>query len=196
MYKDKVVYLDKVVVWFIYLFICVVDQCYYIGLCGKEVMDKKLLMVLIYEGIGKVMFDLIGIFKVGIWVVMVLNILVEEYEVIVENYLCFSRFCLSGYDGFMQDYMFMVLDWFVEFLDSINLYVVVFIEFIMIVVYVFFCFECMVYKKCDIFGVWGDGNFGFIMMFFLKKKYLDSKVFIFGKIFYKFDYFFFVDVVY
>lgn len=119
-YKDKVVHSDKVVVRPTHLSICAADQRYYTGSRGKEAMDKKLPMALIHEGIGKVMFDPTGTFKVGTRVVMVPNTPVEEHEVIAENYLRSSRFRSSGYDGFMQDYMFMAPDRLVELPDSIN----------------------------------------------------------------------------
>lgn len=62
---------------------------------------KKFLMVFIYEGVGEVVYDVMKEFKLGIKVVMVLNILFENDLVIVENYLCLSKFCFSGYDGLM-----------------------------------------------------------------------------------------------
>ncbi|MBU5244562.1 alcohol dehydrogenase catalytic domain-containing protein [Bacillus halotolerans] len=195
-YKDKVVHSDKVVVRPTHLSICAADQRYYTGSRGKEAMDKKLPMALIHEGIGKVMFDPTGTFKVGTRVVMVPNTPVEEHEVIAENYLRSSRFRSSGYDGFMQDYMFMAVDRLVELPDSINPHVAAFTELITIAVHALSRFERMAHKKRDTFGVWGDGNLGFIMTLLLKKKYPDSKVFIFGKTPYKLDHFSFVDAAY
>src|SRR5699024_12410605 len=45
----------------------------------------------------------------------------------------------------------------------------------------------------ELFGVWGDGNLGFITCLFLKKLYPNSKVIIFGKSDYKMNHFSFVD---
>src|SRR5699024_11230806 len=45
----------------------------------------------------------------------------------------------------------------------------------------------------EVFGVWGDGNLGFITCLFLKKIYPNSKVIIFGKTDYKMNHFSFVD---
>lgn len=154
-YKDKVVHSDKVVVRPTHLSICAADQRYYTGSRGKEAMDKKLPMALIHEGIGKVMFDPTGTFKVGTRVVMVPNTPVEEHEVIAENYLRSSRFRSSGYDGFMQDYMFMAPDRLVELPDSINPHVAAFTELITIAVHALSRFERMAHKKRDTFGVWG-----------------------------------------
>ncbi|WP_413770153.1 alcohol dehydrogenase catalytic domain-containing protein, partial [Vibrio vulnificus] len=86
-------------------------------------MDKKLPMALIHEGVGKVMYDPTGTFKVGTHVVMVPNIPNEENEFIAENYLRSSYFRSSGYDGFMQDYMFMNPDRLVALPEQMNLHV-------------------------------------------------------------------------
>ncbi|GAB1304797.1 ribitol-5-phosphate dehydrogenase [Bacillus altitudinis] len=195
-YKDKDIKGNKVVIRPTHLSICAADQRYYTGSRGKEAMDKKLPMALIHEGIGKVMYDPTGTFKVGTKVVMVPNIPNEENEYIAENYLRSSNFRSSGYDGFMQDYMFMDADRLVALPDDINSYVAAFIELITITVHSLSRFELKAHKKREHFGVWGDGNLGFITSLILKKLYPSSKVFVFGKNEYKLEHFSFVDAVY
>jgi len=48
----------------------------------------------------------------------------------------------------------------------------------------------------DTLGVWGDGNLGFITALFLKEKYPDSKVVIFGKHIENLSLFSFADEIY
>ncbi|MBP1081442.1 ribitol-5-phosphate dehydrogenase [Bacillus capparidis] len=195
-YKDKNINANKVVVRPTHLSICAADQRYYTGTRGKEAMDKKLPMALIHEGIGKVMYDPTGTFEIGTYVVMVPNLPTEQSEIIAENYLRTSKFRSSGYDGFMQDYMFMDPDRLVQLPTNVNPKVAAFTELITITIHALSRFERIAHKKRDTFGVWGDGNLGFITALILKKKYPDSKVIIFGKTPYKLEHFSFVDETY
>ena len=65
--------LDGVIVRPTYLSICQADQRYYQGLRPIEVLEKKLPMALIHEGIGEVVFDCSSNFNVGDKVVMIPN---------------------------------------------------------------------------------------------------------------------------
>lgn len=180
-YKDKEFTSGQVVVRPTHLSICAADQRYFTGTRGKEAMDKKLPMALIHEGVGKVMYDPTGTFKVGTNVVMVPNIPNEENEFIAENYLRSSYFRSSGFDGFMQDYMFMNPDRLVALPEQMNLHVAAFIELITIAVHAMSRFERVAHQKRDVFGVWGDGNLGFITSLILKKRYPSCRVYVFGK---------------
>ncbi|MEK4395638.1 MULTISPECIES: ribitol-5-phosphate dehydrogenase [Bacillus] len=195
-YKDKEFTSGQVVVRPTHLSICAADQRYFTGTRGKEAMDKKLPMALIHEGVGKVMYDPTGTFKVGTNVVMVPNIPNEENEFIAENYLRSSYFRSSGFDGFMQDYMFMNPDRLVALPEQMNLHVAAFIELITIAVHAMSRFERVAHQKRDVFGVWGDGNLGFITSLILKKRYPSCRVYVFGKNQYKLEHFSFVDEVY
>src|SRR5690625_5458904 len=105
-YKNEVIISNKVVIRPTYLSICAADQRYYTGSRGKEAMKEKLPMALIHEGVGEVVFDPTNTFEIGKKVVMVPNIPTETDPYIAENYLRTSYFRSSGYDGFMQDYIF------------------------------------------------------------------------------------------
>ncbi|WP_096272578.1 ribitol-5-phosphate dehydrogenase [Paucisalibacillus globulus] len=192
-YKDKSIISDKLIIRPTHLSICNADQRYYTGTRGKEAMRKKLPMALIHEGVGEVVFDPLGEVKVGTKVVMVPNIPTEKNPYISENYLRSSKFRSSGYDGFMQDYVFLNRDRVVKLPENINMNVAAFTELVTIAVHAISRFEKKSHPIKETFGVWGDGNLGYITCLLLKQLYPESKVIIFGKTDYKLNHFFFVD---
>ncbi|RSD26977.1 ribitol-5-phosphate dehydrogenase [Mesobacillus subterraneus] len=197
-YKDRSLKFDEdfVVIRPTHLSICAADQRYYTGTRGFEALAKKLPMALVHEGIGKVVYDPRGELSSGTLVVMVPNTPLEQDDIIAENYLRSSKFRSSGYDGFMQDYVFLGRDRIVPLPDNINPQVAAFTELITISTHAIARFERKSHLRRQVFGVWGDGNLGFITALILKKKYKDSKVIVFGKTEYKLDNFTFVDEVY
>src|SRR5699024_9991891 len=192
-YKDKSIMSDKVVVRPSHLSICAADQRYYTGTRGKKAMKEKLPMSLIHEGVGKVVFDPTETFEIGTKVVRVPNTPTEVDDVIAENYLQSSQFKSSGYDGSMQDYLFLTADRLVELPKDMNMDVAAFTELVTIAVHAISRFEPKAHERRNTFGVWGDGNLGFITCLFLKKLFPESKVIIFGKTEYKMNHFSFVD---
>lgn len=197
-YKDKSLKFEKdsIVIRPTHLSICAADQRYYTGSRGKEALAKKLPMALIHEGIGKVVYDPKGEFPTGTKVVMVPNTPSEEDEFIAENYLRSSRFRSSGFDGFMQDYIFLDRDRAVPIPEEMNPHVAAFTELITIAMHSISRFERRSHTRRDVLGVWGDGNLGFITTLILKKKYKDSKIIAFGKNEHKLANFSFVDESY
>ncbi|MEB7768755.1 ribitol-5-phosphate dehydrogenase [Mammaliicoccus sciuri] len=195
-YKDESLAQDKIVVRPKYLSICNADQRYYTGTRGKEAMKKKLPMALIHEGVGEVVHDPTNRYKAGTKVVMVPNTPVEKDDYVAENYLKSSKFRSSGYDGFMQDYVFLDVDRLVELPQDIDLKVAAFTELVTIPMHALSRFEKKAIKKRNSFGVWGDGNLGFITCLILRKLYPDAEISIFGKTDYKLDHFSFVDNIY
>ncbi|MBS4200653.1 alcohol dehydrogenase catalytic domain-containing protein [Bacillus sp. FJAT-49732] len=192
-YKDRSLQSNYVVIRPTYLSICAADQRYYTGRRGKEAMAKKLPMALIHEGIGKVVYDPLNKIKTGTKVVMIPNTPFEEDEYCAENYLRSSKFRSSGYDGFMQDYLFMNRDRIVELPEGLDSHVSAFIELITIAMHSLVRFEARSHARRNVFGVWGDGNLGYITSLILKRRYPESKVIVFGKNQYKLDHFSFVD---
>ncbi|MBA5828314.1 ribitol-5-phosphate dehydrogenase, partial [Escherichia coli] len=67
----------------------------------------------------------------------------------------------SGYDGLMQDYVFMRRDRVVALPDDINMKVAAFSELISVAVHAILRFEGKSNANRESFGVWGDGNLGF-----------------------------------
>jgi len=195
-YQDLSLQTDMIVIRPTHLSICNADQRYYTGSRGKEILEEKLPMALIHEGIGKVVYDPKGELTLGTRVVMVPNIPAETDEFIAENYRRTSRFRSSGYDGYMQDYIFIDRDRLVEVPEDLNPHVAAFMELITISMHSLTRFETRAHKRRKTFGVWGDGNLGFIMCLLLKRKYPESKVVSFGKTKYKMDRFSFVDEIY
>ncbi|GFZ80163.1 ribulose-5-phosphate reductase 1 [Compostibacillus humi] len=194
-YRDQSIISDKVVIRPTHLSICAADQRYYTGSREKDVLRKKLPMALIHEGVGEVVFDPSRKLDVGTKVVMVPNDPTEKDDVIAENYLRSSKFRSSGYDGFMQDYVFLRHDRIVKLPSDINMDVAAITELVTIAVHCLDRFEKKAHSRRDTFGVWGDGNLGFIASLLLKKLYPESKVIIFGKTDYKLNHFSFVDEV-
>lgn len=192
-YKDKSIISEDVVIRPTHLSICAADQRYYTGTRGEQAMKQKLPMALIHEGVGEVVYDPKGIIKPGTKVVMVPNTPFEKDPVIAENYLRTSKFRSSGFDGFMQDYVFLNRDRLVILPEDIDMDIAAFTELVTITVHSLTRFESKAHDRRTTFGVWGDGNLGFITCLFLKKLYPNSKVIIFGKTDYKMNQFSFVD---
>ena len=177
------------------LSICAADQRYYTGTRGKEAMKKKLPMALIHEGVGEVVYDPKGEFNPGDTVVMIPNTPTEDDSVIAENYLRTSKFRASGYDGFMQQYVFMGRDRIIKY-DNINHDVASFLELISVSAHSINKFDKKSHKRRNKIGVWGDGNVGFITSLILKNKFPESEIIVFGKNEEKLNFFSFVDETY
>lgn len=177
------------------LSICAADQRYYTGTRGKEAMRKKLPMALIHEGVGEVIYDPKGEFNPGDTVVMIPNTPTEDDKIIAENYLRTSKFRASGYDGFLQQYVFMGRDRIIKY-DNINHDVASFLELISVSAHSIDRFDKKAHARRNTIGIWGDGNVGFITSLILKKKFPNAKIIVFGKNEEKLNFFSFVDETY
>jgi len=195
-YKDVNISSGLVVVRPTHLSICAADQRYYTGTRGEEAMKKKLPMALIHEGVGEVAYDPAGELAPGTKVVMVPNNPVEEDPFVAENYLSTSQFASSGYDGFMQDYVLLARRRLVVLPERMNMEVAAFTELVTIATHAISRFEQKSLKRRGTFGVWGDGNLGYITALLLKKLYPECKIALFGKTEYKMSHFSFVDEMY
>ena len=163
-----------------HLSICNADQRYFQGLRDAKVLREKLPMALIHEGIGKVVFDPSGTYKVGDTVVMIPNFPVEEDEYIAENYLRSSKFAGSSTDGFLQEYIQLPKDRIVKLPDNINPDVAAFTEIISVSMHAVSRFLDISHERRDVIGIWGDGNLAFITSLILKKKLKCTKIYVFG----------------
>lgn len=172
---------DKVIVRPTYLSICNADQRYYQGTRSKEVLAKKLPMALIHEGIGRVVSDSTGAFQSGDIVVMLPNAPIEQDEFIAENYLRSSRFCGSGFDGFMQESTILPPERVVLLPQDVNCEVAAFTELVSVATHAISRFDKIAHGRRDRIGVWGDGNMGYIVSLLLHKRYPDAKVVVFGR---------------
>lgn len=163
-----------------FLSICHADQRYYQGLRPAAILNQKLPMALIHEGIGVVVQSCSDKVKVGDRVVMIPNTPVEKDEFIAENYLRSSKFRASGFDGFMQDLVALDADRVVKLPDGIDNHVAAFIELMSVSVHAILRFKEISHGRRDNIAIFGDGNLGFITGIFLKSILPQSKLFIFG----------------
>ena len=187
--------MDGVIVRPTHLSICQADQRYYQGSRPADVLEKKLPMALIHEGIGEVVFDCEGNFKSGDKVEMIPNTPFGE-DVCRANYSYSSKFRGSGFDGFTSDLIKMGSDRIVRIPENFNPNVAAFIELISVAYQGISKFNEIAITPKEALGVWGDGNLGFITALFLKEKFPDSKVMVFGKHMDNLNLFSFADEVY
>lgn len=187
--------LDGVIVRPTYLSICQADQRYYQGSRPGEVLEKKLPMALTHEGIGQVVYDKTGEFNTGDHVVMIPNTPMGE-DVCRANYSYKSKFRGSGFDGFTSDLVKLDSTRVVKIPDDFNPHVAAFIELMSVAYQGIDKFSNLAITPQDILGVWGDGNLGFITALFLKEKFPDSKVIVFGKHLENLNLFSFADEIY
>ncbi|WP_436862079.1 alcohol dehydrogenase catalytic domain-containing protein [Staphylococcus caeli] len=196
-YNNEDIKSNKVIIRPLYLSICAADQRYYTGSRDEKVMKKKLPMSLIHEGVGEVVYDSQGIYKIGTKVILVPNTPIEKDDVIAENYLPSSKFRSSGFDGFMQDYVFMDHDRVVEIDESIeDLSTIAYSELVSVSWHAIQRFERKSNANKNSFGIWGDGNLGYITAILLRKLYPNAEISVFGKTDYKLSHFSFVDHIY
>lgn len=184
---------DAVIVRPAFLSICNADQRYYQGTRPPEILKKKLPMALIHEGTGRVIYDPLGEFVPGQKVTMVPNTPYEDDRIVAENYLRSSKFRGSGFDGFMQDMVAMRRDRLVVLPEEVNDYVAAFTELVSVSYHTIDRFDRKAHSRRNVIGVWGDGNLAFITSLLLKKRFPESKVYIFGKHEYKLNDFAFAD---
>ena len=180
----------------LYLSVCKADQRYYLGKRSREALKAKLPMALIHECVAKVVFDPTGNFKPGEIVVPVPNTPTEDDDVIAENYRPSSRFCSSGYDGFLRDYIDIAPDRLVRVPEGADLRIASFAELISVSVHAISRFEKFSHSRRDSVGIWGDGNVGFITALVLRALYPEMKIYVFGTVYDKLAYFSFADGAY
>lgn len=172
--------LSGVIVRPTHLSICNADQRYYQGTRDARVLNEKLPMALIHEGIGQVVYDASGAFQVGDRVVMVPNIPCESDDCIAENYLRSSKFCGSSADGFMQEYYAISPERLVKLPEGIDPDVAAFTELVSVSCHAIDRFTRIAHSRRERIGVWGDGNLAFITSLLLKKMLPDSRIYVFG----------------
>ena len=187
--------LDGVVVRPTYLSICQADQRYYQGSRPPEVLSQKLPMALIHEAVGEVVHDGKNVFNPGDYVVMIPNTPGDK-DFYRANYSTSSKFRGSGYDGFTSDLINLSHDRLVKLPENFDLKVSAFIELMSVAYQGIMKF--MEFKKvsCNVLGVWGDGNLGYITSLLLKELCPDCEVIVFGKHSENLNLFSFVDKVY
>lgn len=187
--------LDGVVVRPTYLSICKADQRYYQGSRPPEVLSQKLPMALIHEAVGEVVHDSNSVFDSGDKVVMIPNTPMAR-DCYRANYSTLSKFRGSGFDGFSSDLVSLNHDRVVKLPDNFDLKVSAFIELMTVAYQGIMKFKEFNKSLCDVLGVWGDGNMGYITALFLKEIFPHSEIVVFGKHMENLNLFSFADKVY
>jgi ribitol-5-phosphate 2-dehydrogenase len=153
-------------------------------------------MALIHEGVGEVVKDYTGQFQPGDRVAIVPNTPVDSDPIIAENYLRTSKFRSSGFDGLMQEYVVSKPDRLVKILDDVPSNVAAYTEMISVAVHAIQRLARVMDGHQESFGIWGDGNLGYISANILRSLYPESKIYVFGKNKDKLNFFSFVDETY
>lgn len=179
-----------------HLSICNADQRYYQGTRPQEILNAKLPMALIHEGIGRVVYDPSGNFGTGERVVMIPNLPKEQDDIIAENYLRSSRFRASGADGFLQEYLQTVPDRVLRLPEQINPVVASFTELVSVAYHALSRFFANAHARMDEAAVWGDGNLGYITALLLRYLRPDTRLYAVGVHEEKLSYFTFADEVF
>ena len=179
-----------------YLSICNADMRYYLGKRDPRILMKKLPMALIHESVGEVLYDPSGCFSRGTKVVLLPNNPHEKDPVIGENYLRSSQFCGSGFDGFMQEYMFLPESRLVALPENTDLQVAAFTEIVSVAMHAINRFNAIAHDRRERIGVWGDGNLGYLVSLLLRILYPDAEIIVLGHNEYKMAEFTFVSETY
>ena len=172
---------DALVVRPTHLSICHADQRYYQGMRDPKVLAQKLPMAMIHEAHGCVVHDGSGTFSAGQRVVLVPNLPVEEHPFIAENYLRTSKFRSSSADGFMQELVVTDAQRVAALPEGINLEVAAFTELVSVAMHVIDRFDAVAHLGRGAFGVWGDGNMGYIVALLLHTRFPNTELHVFGK---------------
>lgn len=178
-----------------HLAICQADIRYYKGERNPVVLREKLPMALIHEGIGIVVYSTSEQIKTGATVVLIPNQPASEDLIISENYLLDSRFCGSGYDGFMQEHVFLPNNRVVVY-DGVSPEYAVLSEIISVGVHSVNSFNKKAHSYREKIGIWGDGVLGYIVALLLRCKFKNIKIIVIGKSVEKLSKFSFVDETY
>lgn len=178
-----------------FLSICAADQRYYQGKRKKEVLQKKLPLALIHEGIGTVLFDPKNEIEEGTKVVLIPNMPITSNGYIKENYAVDSLFLSSSADGFMQDILSLRRDRVVSIPEA-DIEVYTLSELVSVAFNAIETFERAAYGPKHSFGIWGDGSVGFVLGLVLRSIYPESEIYVFGKHSRKLQYFTFAEHVY
>lgn len=186
---------NKVIIRPEYMALCHADQRYYLGQRSPKILKEKLPMALVHECVGRVVQDRTGNFKIGQKVVMIPNIPKEQSNIIYENYKKGSYFLSSGYDGFMQELVYMPADRVVAY-EDIDSKIAVITEFVSVAIHGINRFDSLAHSRRNRIGIWGDGNLAFTVASMLKEIHPLSSIIVVGKHSNKLSHFSFVDETY
>lgn len=188
--------MDNVIVRPLYLSICRADQRYYMGNRDKRVLDSKLPMALIHEGVAEVVFDYSNKFSVGTRVAMI-PIHPHDYlsTTVPDNYSEKATFSSSSEDGFLSEYISISPERLIALDKDFPLEKAVYLEALSVAVQAVERMKISATSKNDIIGVWGDGNVSYMIALVLKYTFNSKRIVVFGKHSDKLAYFNFVETI-
>lgn len=163
-----------------YLSICAADQRYYFGRRDREILNRKLPMALIHEATATVMYDYDNRLPHGSKVVLIPLIVNETERRIKANYNAHNRFMSSDTDGFMRDILSLPASSVVPIQSEYSV-VFAFSELVSVAINALDTFERVRLSDADTFGIWGDGNLGYIVALTIRHFYPHAKIYVFGK---------------
>ncbi|MDG2982026.1 alcohol dehydrogenase catalytic domain-containing protein [Latilactobacillus curvatus] len=187
---------DQIIVRPNYLSICHADQRYFNFERESKIMDQKLPMALIHEGMGTVVLSKSKKFNVGDRVAIVPTITTKKDSAYGDNYDLDSKFMSSSTDGLMQEYVIAADKQFVKLTDNIPSEIAAFIEMMTVSCQTISRLNEVIKNKFGVVGIWGDGNVSYMTAAILKVIYPQIKVYVFGHHQSKLDYYSFVDKTY
>ncbi|WP_251570772.1 hypothetical protein [Parasutterella muris] len=159
------------------LSICAADQRYFWGDRDSEVLQKKLPMALIHEGIGEVIYDPNGIYKEGTTVVLLPNKGVNTNQQIYSEGAFFRS---SNQDGFTQEMLELKPSELIP-LESVYTKYFVFTEIISVCLHAISRISDAVLKKAKKIAIWGDGVVGYLISWCLRQLYPSTHITVVGR---------------
>jgi ribitol-5-phosphate 2-dehydrogenase len=163
-----------------YMSVCSADQRYFFGERSREVLSAKLPMALIHEATGTVVHDGSGNFKRGEKAVLVPLVENRRNALMKANYDPQNGFMSSGCDGFMRDYIALPPESVIRIKgDYAENYV--FSELISVIFNALDAFERVSARAPQSFGIWGNGNVGYITGLVLNFVYPEAKIYVVGR---------------
>lgn len=162
----------------LYLSICRADQRYYFGNREPEILNKKLPLCLIHEGIGIVTKSLSKKFKKGDKVILLPTKV--NNKSINENYDLNSKFMSSNIDGFMQENVILSSKNLILIDKHFKDYETMVLSELM---------SCAIHavesnlktlNECKSIAIFGDGSLAYLLHLYLINKFKNKALFVFG----------------
>ncbi len=169
---------NDVVVRPTYLSICAADMRYFFGLRKAEIMNKKLPLVLIHEGIGTVLVSKDQNFKKGDRVILYPNLV--DCHCTNENYNRSAKFMSSSADGFMQENVIIDSSNLIKFSKSFkDEKIMAITEILSVVIHAIDSISSKL-KSINNIALFGDGNLSYLAHLYLLHKYPNIKISVYG----------------
>lgn len=159
------------------LSICAADQRYFWGERPPHILQKKLPMALIHEGIGEIFFDPNNQYSIGTPVILLPNRGSETSQKIYSEGAFFRS---SNQDGFTQELMELIPSEVIPILSNSPKYFV-FAEVISVCLHAISRIPKIKWKNAKKIAVWGDGIVGYLLSWCLRQTFPFLNITVFGR---------------